>query len=54
MLSWRVYSEAQRRVVFLRPIGNVVYVTPSFNIPDQDLSELLAVVRESVASATEG
>jgi adenosylmethionine-8-amino-7-oxononanoate aminotransferase len=52
-LGWRVYSEAQRRGVYLRPIGNVVYVVPSLNIPDEDLSELLMVVRESVASATE-
>jgi adenosylmethionine-8-amino-7-oxononanoate aminotransferase len=52
-LGWRVYSEAQRRGVYLRPIGNVVYVVPSLNIPDADLSELLTVVRESVASATE-
>ena len=53
-LGWRVYSEAQRRGVYLRPIGNVVYVVPSLNIPDEDLEELLTVVRESVASATEG
>ena len=53
-LGWRVYSEAQRRGVYLRPIGNVVYVVPSLNIPDGDLSELLAVVRESVASAQQG
>jgi adenosylmethionine-8-amino-7-oxononanoate aminotransferase len=52
-LGWRVYSEAQSRGVYLRPIGNVVYVVPSLNIPDEDLSELLSVVRESVASATE-
>jgi len=51
-LGWRVYSEAQRRGVYLRPIGNVVYVVPSLNIPDADLTELLSVVRESVASAT--
>ncbi len=53
-LGWRVYSEAQRRGVYLRPIGNVVYVAPSLNIPDDDLTELLAVVRESVASAAPG
>ena len=52
-LGWRVYSEAQRHGVYLRPIGNVVYVVPALNIPDQDLSELLMVVRESVVSATE-
>jgi len=53
-LGWRVYSEAQRRGVYLRPIGNVVYAVPSLNIPDEDLTELLSVVRESVVRATEG
>jgi adenosylmethionine-8-amino-7-oxononanoate aminotransferase len=53
-LGWRVYSEAQRRGVYLRPIGNVVYVVPSLNIPDDDLSELLTVVCDSVVSATQG
>ncbi|HSC13820.1 MAG TPA: adenosylmethionine--8-amino-7-oxononanoate transaminase [Gammaproteobacteria bacterium] len=50
-LGWRVYSEAQRRGAYLRPIGNVVYVVPALNISDDDLGELLAVVRESVAAA---
>ncbi|MDH3211129.1 MAG: adenosylmethionine--8-amino-7-oxononanoate transaminase [Myxococcales bacterium] len=54
--GWRVYDEARRRGAYLRPMGNVVYVTPSLNIPDDDLEELLAIVRESVeaAAAAEG
>jgi adenosylmethionine-8-amino-7-oxononanoate aminotransferase len=50
--GWRVYDEALRRGAYLRPLGNVVYVTPSLNIPDADLSSLLATVRESVEAAT--
>jgi len=46
--GWRVYGEAQRRGAYLRPLGNVVYVTPSLNIPDDDLDRLLAIVRESI------
>jgi adenosylmethionine-8-amino-7-oxononanoate aminotransferase len=49
--GWRVYEEALRRGAYLRPLGNVVYVTPSLNIPDPDLAELLAIVRESVVAA---
>ena len=49
--GWRVYEEALRRGAYLRPLGNVVYVTPSLNIPDADLDELLAIARESVAAA---
>jgi adenosylmethionine-8-amino-7-oxononanoate aminotransferase len=49
--GWRVYEEARRRGAYLRPLGNVVYVTPSLNSPDADLDELLAIVRESVEAA---
>jgi adenosylmethionine-8-amino-7-oxononanoate aminotransferase len=49
--GWRVYEEALRRGAYLRPLGNVVYVTPSLNIPDADLDELLAILRESVEAA---
>jgi adenosylmethionine-8-amino-7-oxononanoate aminotransferase len=46
--GWRVYDEARARGAYLRPLGNVVYVAPSLNIPDDDLDALLAIVRESV------
>ena len=49
--GWRVYAEARRRGAYLRPLGNVVYVTPPLNIPDADLDRLLVVVEESVAAA---
>lgn len=49
--GWRVYEEARRRGAYLRPIGNVVYVAPSLNIPDDDLDALLAIVGESVEAA---
>jgi adenosylmethionine-8-amino-7-oxononanoate aminotransferase len=50
--GWRVFAEARRRGAYLRPLGNVVYITPSLNIPDPDLDELLAIVRDSVEAAT--
>jgi adenosylmethionine-8-amino-7-oxononanoate aminotransferase len=46
--GWRVYAEARARGAYLRPMGNVVYVTPSLNIPDADLDELLDIARASV------
>ena len=49
--GWRVYDEARERGAYLRPMGNVVYVTPSLNIPDDDLDELLRILRESVEAA---
>lgn len=49
--GWRVYDEARARGAYLRPLGSVVYVTPSLNIPDADLDRLLEITRESVAAA---
>ena len=49
--GWRVTEAARARGAYLRPLGNVVYVTPSLNIPDDDLDRLLAIVHESVAAA---
>jgi len=47
----RVYAEALRRGAYLRPLGNTIYITPSLNIPDPDLEELLGIVEESVRAA---
>jgi adenosylmethionine-8-amino-7-oxononanoate aminotransferase len=48
--GWRVYDEARSRGAYLRPMGNVVYVTPPLNIEDEVLDRLLAIVRESIES----
>ena len=48
--GWRVYDEARSRGAYLRPMGNVVYVTPPLNIPDEALDRLLAIVRDSIES----
>jgi adenosylmethionine-8-amino-7-oxononanoate aminotransferase len=50
--GWRVYDAARERGAYLRPMGNVVYVTPSLNIPDEDLDRLLEIARESVAAVS--
>jgi len=49
--GWRVYEEARRRGAYLRPLGDVVYIAPPLNIPDDDLDELLGIVGESVRAA---
>ena len=48
--GWAVYEEARRRGAYLRPMGNVVYVAPPLNIPDDDLERLLGIVTERVAA----
>ena len=42
--GWRVYEEALKLGAYLRPLGNVVYVAPPLNIPDDDLESLLEVL----------
>jgi adenosylmethionine-8-amino-7-oxononanoate aminotransferase len=52
--GWRVYEEALARGAYLRPLGNVVYVTPPLNIDEQTLQELLEIVADSVRAAMTG
>ena len=49
--GWRVYEEARAGGVYLRPLGDVVYVAPPINIADDLLDRLLSVVDESVRRA---
>ncbi|NIX18852.1 MAG: hypothetical protein GWN07_02975 [Actinobacteria bacterium] len=48
-IGWRVFEAARRRGVYLRPIGNTVYVVPPLNISRPVLDDLLNAVHESVA-----
>jgi adenosylmethionine-8-amino-7-oxononanoate aminotransferase len=52
--GWRVYAAARRRGVYLRPMGNTVYIAPALNLPDAALEELLGVVEESLREAASG
>jgi adenosylmethionine---8-amino-7-oxononanoate aminotransferase len=46
--GWDVYERALELGAYVRPLGNVVYVTPALNISEADLSELLAIVDTAV------
>jgi adenosylmethionine---8-amino-7-oxononanoate aminotransferase len=46
--GWRVYEAARRRGLYLRPLGDTVYVAPPLNIPDAALDELLDGVEASL------
>ena len=52
--GWRVFTEALKRGAYLRPLGNVVYVTPALNIEDKELGELLEIVADSIRAAHSG
>lgn len=50
--GWDVYNAALSRGVFLRPLGDTVYITPHFTMSDDTLDELLAVVADSISKST--
>jgi adenosylmethionine-8-amino-7-oxononanoate aminotransferase len=52
--GWRVYEAARRRGLYLRPMGDTVYVAPALNLPDAALEELLAGVEASLREVAAG
>lgn len=50
-LGKRVAVLARQAGVYLRPLGNVIYVAPALNIGEAELARLLAVVSACVAEA---
>jgi adenosylmethionine-8-amino-7-oxononanoate aminotransferase len=49
--GWRVHDLARERGAYVRPLGDVVYLTPPLNVPLDALDELLAIVDGSVRAA---
>lgn len=47
--GWEVYALALARGVYLRPLGDVVYIAPPLNIVLDDLREILSVLSECVS-----
>jgi adenosylmethionine---8-amino-7-oxononanoate aminotransferase len=52
--GWRVYEAALRRGLYLRPLGDTVYIAPPLNIADAALEALLHGVEESLREAASG
>lgn len=50
-IGWRVSEEARTRGVFLRPLGDTVYVAPPLNVPMDVLEHVLDVLDESIRVA---
>ncbi|MEW6571233.1 MAG: adenosylmethionine--8-amino-7-oxononanoate transaminase [Nitrospirota bacterium] len=51
--GWQVAHEARDRGVFIRPLGNVVVIMPPLCISEENLRQLLTVIRDSIIAATE-
>jgi adenosylmethionine-8-amino-7-oxononanoate aminotransferase len=50
-LGWRVCDEARKAGVFVRPLGDTVYVAPPLNIPMDVLDTTLDILEESIRVA---
>lgn len=49
----RVFREAVRRGVLLRPLGDTLYLFPPLNCPAPDLDQMVQALSDSVAAVTE-
>ena len=52
-MGWRVANHARDKGVIIRPLGNVVVIMPPLSISEQNLNQLLTVIKEAILSATE-
>lgn len=52
--GWKVYEAARARGVYLRPLGDTVYIAPALTIPTETLTELLDRVEDSVRAVVSG
>jgi adenosylmethionine-8-amino-7-oxononanoate aminotransferase len=53
-MGWRVAYYARDKGVLIRPLGNVIVIMPPLNISEQNLDQLLKVIKDSIVSVTEG
>nr|WP_255217446.1 adenosylmethionine--8-amino-7-oxononanoate transaminase [Myxococcus sp. AM010] len=52
--GWRVYEAARRRGLYLRPMGDTVYIAPALTISDEALEELLSGVEAALHEVAGG
>jgi adenosylmethionine-8-amino-7-oxononanoate aminotransferase len=53
-MGWRVACRARENGVFIRPLGNVIVIMPPLSISEQNLNQLLKVIKDSIVTITEG
>lgn len=51
--GWRVAYHARKDGVFIRPLGNVIVIMPPLSISEQNLRQLLTVIKDSIIEITE-
>jgi adenosylmethionine-8-amino-7-oxononanoate aminotransferase len=53
-IGWRVAYHARENGVIIRPLGNVVVIMPPLSISEQNLNQLLKVIKDAIVEVTEG
>jgi adenosylmethionine-8-amino-7-oxononanoate transaminase len=51
-MGWRVAYHARDNGVFIRPLGNVIVIMPPLSISEQNLNQLLKVIKDSIVAVT--
>ena len=52
-MGWKVAYHAREKGVFIRPLGNVIVIMPPLTISEQNLIQLLRVIKDSIVAVTE-
>jgi adenosylmethionine---8-amino-7-oxononanoate aminotransferase len=52
-IGWRVAYHARKNGVFIRPLGNTIVIMPPLSISEQNLRQLLTVIKDSIIEITE-
>ena len=52
-MGWRVTYHARDNGVFIRPLGNMIVIMPPLSISEQNLKQLLKVIKDSIVKITE-
>jgi adenosylmethionine-8-amino-7-oxononanoate aminotransferase len=52
-IGWRVAYHARENGVIIRPLGNVVVIMPPLSISEQNLNQLLKVIKDAIVEVTE-
>ena len=52
-MGWHVTYRARDNGVFIRPLGNVIVIMPPLSISEQNLNQLLKVIKDSIVAVTE-
>ncbi len=51
-MGWRVARRAREQGVFIRPLGNVIVIMPPLAISEQNLGQMMKVMKETIFAVT--